>query len=315
MSRRTYNALLDHTSDVGFRAWGLALSNNLQAFLLLQKLAEGTPINWSTATRPGINTDAGSELYKFNDSLAAAAPIYMQVFYGTSATANIPRLRVAFGTATSGTGNVAGITIPARQISVNNGVQPSTMTPFATYISVADGFFGVAFAASSFASGASCAAFTSIERSVDGNGNPTAVGAMFKFPFVNTTGLNGARPTMLNMCFQEPVPRLMPVSGVPTETCNGICAGQPFGGSMESTIVGGAIQQIYPHMMAVPQVLLCRNQGVYRKQEINDFTIFNANLVGQTAHAYLALGAQTGLGDAAVTTDRHHAMLWDGPDV
>lgn len=124
----------DITTDAGFRAWGSMFAKGLKEVGLVQTADTGQ-INWETVETPGENnTDAGYEVWRFNDALQETQPIYLKIIYGRALSAS--RLRLAFqvGTGSDGAGNLEGKKgFGLRSISVNpagNGL---------IYISLLDG--------------------------------------------------------------------------------------------------------------------------------------------------------------------------------
>lgn len=97
---------INHQSDAGFRAWGADFSSKLAAVGLVQTADTGQ-IDWNTVTRPAINTQAGYEVWRFNDSLQATAPVYIKFIYGTGASnAARPAIWWTIGNETNGAGGV-----------------------------------------------------------------------------------------------------------------------------------------------------------------------------------------------------------------
>lgn len=107
MTTATASFAFAHTSDATFRAWGKGVSDLLAA-VGLTRTADTGQVDWATVLRPGINTDAGYEMWRFADTLQATAPVFIKVTYGTAATASIPRLLLQVGAASSGSGALSG---------------------------------------------------------------------------------------------------------------------------------------------------------------------------------------------------------------
>lgn len=100
---------LDHTTDAGFRVWGGGISALLTAAGLTQTTDTGQ-INWASVTRAGTNTDAGYEVWRFNDTLQATAPVFFKIRYGTNTTSSLPRIQIDVGPGSDGAGNLTGST-------------------------------------------------------------------------------------------------------------------------------------------------------------------------------------------------------------
>lgn len=108
MANYSTSITIDHTSDTSFRTWGSAISAALNAIGLVQTGDTGQ-INWSTVTRASANTEAGYEMWRFDDTLQTTVPIFIRVSYRTGSSSSYPALRVACGTGTNGAGSLTGI--------------------------------------------------------------------------------------------------------------------------------------------------------------------------------------------------------------
>lgn len=100
------------TSDAHFRQWG----SDLHAAFLgagLTQTADTGQIDWVTVTRPtGANTTAGSEMWRFNDSLQATAPIFIKVDFrsGSNSSGNNVGVQIQVGTGSDGALSLTGLT-------------------------------------------------------------------------------------------------------------------------------------------------------------------------------------------------------------
>lgn len=88
--------------------------NNELAHLLQQAMQaagwilQGSAYNYATSTFNTVNAFAGTEVYKIADSLAATAPIYVEIKWGYGSSIATARAEFRFGTtwdATNGLGN------------------------------------------------------------------------------------------------------------------------------------------------------------------------------------------------------------------
>ena len=96
MAKQTISAAPIQTTDAEFRAWVTAISNGFQA--LFTKVTQTGEINLATVLKPaGANTSQGFEVYRFNDSLQATAPIFFKVEYGSSSLAVTPSCWLTVG--------------------------------------------------------------------------------------------------------------------------------------------------------------------------------------------------------------------------
>jgi hypothetical protein len=108
------------TDDATYRAWGLAISNAIQASGSgLVKTTDTGQVDWTTATRPYTTSSTGSsvthyEIYKFNDTLQTTSPVFLRIgygnAYGTSSAAFTVAMSIQIGTSTNGAGTLTGKT-------------------------------------------------------------------------------------------------------------------------------------------------------------------------------------------------------------
>ena len=82
MAKSIFGVAMSNSSVATFRAWGSALS--AQIATMLTRVAQTGDIDWITVARPAGGVYAGSEVYRFNDALQSAAPIFVKFEYGTS---------------------------------------------------------------------------------------------------------------------------------------------------------------------------------------------------------------------------------------
>jgi hypothetical protein len=102
-------------TDADFRSWGTKVAAGIVAAGLVQTADTGQ-INWATVLKPTLaNTVAGYEIYRFNDTLQATAPIFIKVEYGSGGGATTPALWVTVGTSTNGAGTVNNSIISTRK--------------------------------------------------------------------------------------------------------------------------------------------------------------------------------------------------------
>lgn len=103
-------AIMWGTTTAAFRTAGAAVSTALAAVGLV-KTADTGQIDWTTVNWPGsLNTDAGYEIWRFNDSLQATVPVYLKMTWGEGSSSGFNRLTVAVGTGTNGAGTLTGLT-------------------------------------------------------------------------------------------------------------------------------------------------------------------------------------------------------------
>lgn len=183
MTTQSWSSRIRHDSDAVFREWGAELNAKLSAVGLVQTSDTGQ-INWATVLKPGTNTDAGYEIWRFNDSLQATAPIYIRFDFGTTATAvTQPRIKATVGTGTNGAGTLTGTALTTARI-INGNLASTSDTARQSYMCCVSGFFGMNWKVGA----ASCASFF-VARTVDSAGAPTATGAMVNWSSGQATAI------------------------------------------------------------------------------------------------------------------------------
>lgn len=160
-------------TDAKFRAWGSTLSGLLASCFGWVKCADSGQIDWGTVLKPAVgNTKQGYEIWRFNDTLQATAPVYLRIDFGSGNNALNPCLWVQIGIGTDGAGNIlaGGIDLGA----VHN--QSADNTPRTGYFSGAPG-------RGHFCLGLNPAigvgqVYFGIERTKDSSGNDTGDGVI-----------------------------------------------------------------------------------------------------------------------------------------
>lgn len=164
MANSIFSIVPVNSTDAEFRAWGSALSAQLET--MLTRVITSNDINWTTVTRATTNSQfMGFEVYRFNDAAQATHPVYFKIEYGSgtsSATMLGVRLTIAKGCDAAGV--LSGILLAQTQIVSSS---PNS-TPQTSYISSSGSHF----------SWALCVQLTSatggallIERAVNGDGS------------------------------------------------------------------------------------------------------------------------------------------------
>lgn len=171
MTTATSSTRLRHDSDATFREWGLEFSTFLSTIGLVQTADTGQ-INWASVTRPGTNTNAGYEIWRFNDALQATAPIYIRFDYGTHSNANAPRIQLTVGVGTNGAGVITAAGSWTTD-SLNGSSASTTDVARNSYFCYDGGTLGFFWKAGVTARAGLC-----ITRTVDASGAYTGVGAM-----------------------------------------------------------------------------------------------------------------------------------------
>lgn len=162
------------STDAEFRTWGGGVSAAIAAVGLV-KTADTGQINWTTVlTPPGASTYQGYEIWRFNDSVQATAPIFFKLEYGSGSTTGRPAFRLTVGKGSDGAGTLTSVLLPATVIAA--GGTSSTASNW--HISSGDGsMIGVAPAVGFFNS-LSLPLFFAVERSRNNAGAATGTSVM-----------------------------------------------------------------------------------------------------------------------------------------
>jgi len=296
MTTASWSSRLRHDSDATFREWGSELAGKMAVVGLVQTSDTGQ-INWTTVARAGVNTEAGYEIWRFNDTLQSTAPIYMRVGYGTGSTATHPRLQFTVGTGSDGAGVITGTALSTARAASGGAVQTGD-TARQSYMCAVDGFFGFNW---KVGSGGSEASFF-VCRTADSTGAATATGAMVSWG--NGSIANAARQAM----------RFATTAiayTAQTSVDNAALALNPQ--AVTSTVVGSDLQvflgwTITPR--AEPLFGVC---GVLTG-EITAGSTFTATLIGTTSRTFLvwsSVGGPFGSISAGSAGGLSTAMLWE----
>jgi hypothetical protein len=287
MARTAWTSYVSNQDTTGFRAWGSEFAAKMAAVGLTQTSDTGQ-INWSTVNRPGAaNTEAGYEIWRFNDSLQATAPIYFRVGYGSGGiAADRPRIQITVGTGSNGSGTITGTALTiARSVADGGDSATAGRQSFMCY-KPERGFFGF-----NWKAGANCNGSFFICRTVDANGDPTVTGALitwstaqqalrFAATAVAYTAITGNRSCLIPMAESSGI-----VNGVP---------------------------QVYMHFTITPQVSPLNQILTVFEAEYGQGTTFEATPIGVTSRTYIALGANSQSAEAVRgVSGVDMAMLWE----
>lgn len=259
----------------------------------LIKTADTGQINFATVVKPGASTAGGYEIYRFNDSMQATAPIFFKIEYGTGGNTSIPSIWLTVGSGSNGLGTITGIAITTRITSLINSTVTSTVTNYISNICVIDGFCGVAFKRGA-ASGSGYGGFL-ICRSVD------------------SSGLSNVDGVTIYTCATS-AGTVAPANAISYSTNLVYSGGTSYcliGFAVTNSLSSGAIQTykhytITPRMRPNPFLLTCITS------EINANTQFTATPVAGVTHNYISLGPVFG-GAAVNGVSGTHGMcmVWE----
>ena len=178
MAKQTISAAPTQTTDAEFRAWVTAISNGFQA--LFTKVTQTGEINLATVLKPSTSgASQGFEVYRFNDSLQATAPIFFKIEYGSSSSATSLAVWLTVGKGVDGSGNLTSIMLDRQIVFFMNSASSSF---YNSYIGSGDGsclVFSLFPSAPGSMTGQG--SYCVVERSRDDSGNPTAAGVFRQY--------------------------------------------------------------------------------------------------------------------------------------
>lgn len=195
MTKHAFATRIKHNSDAAFREWVGEFSDALDAIGLIQTSDTGQ-IDIPTATRPAISTLAGYQIRRFNDSLQAAAPIFIKFHFGTgSGNSNAPETQITVGTGSDGAGNLtatgmAGTLLTAREFNASDtgGSGQTAETPRPSHFCHAEGFLGLSWKNSVVTGVIGLPGLFGICRTCNNAGEPDARGML-----IDWGGLSGSK--------------------------------------------------------------------------------------------------------------------------
>lgn len=299
MATSAWQSIFDHTSDVAFRAWGSELSGKLSAVGMIQTADTGQ-INWSTVVRAGTTSDAGYEIWRFNDTQQSTAPIYLKLLYGTGSSTSAPRLGYQVGSGTNGAGTINGqntaVTYSASGLT--------TATSKNSFISYSDGFFGLVHKQAGYSSQLTAAVF--IARTVSSTTQtPNATGASV---YMHTSSYN--IPNYYQIRFASTASNTLYSSAATWSGC-------AVPGTAASSLTSSG-SRAYMHQSFTPAISPLIGMCTVNVNDIPKWTKFTTTLFGSTPRTYVSLGVAANGADGymiypAVTNDSNYciAMLWE----
>ena len=268
MTTATDTSQIAHDTDATFRAWGLSISNLFAAVGLVQTADTGQ-VNWTTATKPAVNTTPHYEIWRMNDTQQASAPIFFRIEYGTSNATNRPRMQLQVGTGSDGAGNLINPSTKSVLISATTG---TNTTAYTSYAAAGEGYFNCF-----LKGGSQHNALISICRTCDADSTPNALGWTVYFGGTNAGAGGGPNVAVYDVA----------TGYVTVSTANMACVA-PFG--ITNTLVG-TDYQVFLNWSILPRVYPLFASCHVVKAEIGYGTTFTAALVGSTPRTYISGGS------------------------
>jgi hypothetical protein len=173
MTTTMFSGTASHADDTTFRVNGKGVSDGLAAIGMV-KTSDTGQINWASVTKPvAANGQAGYEIWRFNDTLQATAPLFVRIDYGVGSTVTFISHWITVGRGSNGAGAITGTIMASQQVAHTNG----NASAYNWYLSSADGSTLVILAAPGTATAASRSAIV-VERSRTAAGAATATGVL-----------------------------------------------------------------------------------------------------------------------------------------
>ena len=313
---------LQHTTDIEFNHWVNRFVDGLTAIGMVQTADTGqTSFGSPLIPIPGTNTDAGFQIWRFDDAQHAAGnPLICRFDFGTDATAGDAAIDITVGTTTDGAGTMTGSV--ADTFELHSNLAPATPKTGPIFMCHAEGFLGIYFGKGAMSNPAQprIAWFTGfVCRSTDADGVPDSEAF-----FITTQHLGGGQTGVYEQCpaHQSVDYASGTVHGV-VAVGNGV--NPPFGFLPSSNFLSnntatneaadGSIAifpcfGVNPHPFPVPQLVW--GWAI----DIPENLTFTATPVGTTQHTYMAQsGMLMGPNGAAIEENQGinamMAFIWE----
>ena len=109
MTNKTWATNPSIYADAPFKSWGGGISTALSDCGFI-KTSDTGQINWTSVVKPSTGSNAGYEIWRFNDALQATTPIFFKITYGISnGASNYPRMVWELGGGSDGAGNISPV--------------------------------------------------------------------------------------------------------------------------------------------------------------------------------------------------------------
>lgn len=300
MTTHTYSKSWNMGDQANMNAWVQDFHDALDAIGLVQTADTGQWDFGSPPSYPGTNTDAGYEIWRFDDPLQSTAPIFLKFLYGRGGE-TCPRVRVQVGTGSNGSGTIT-ITGMSGTLAVQN-LNPANIGSFGSPTSTSrfchvDGFLGISHMERTDNATNHYWGRFAIMRTCDNDGEPTADGCLIVWGAISAGDTNVGGYT-------QAVRFAAPSIAYPVQTSApgyilGILPQNPVSTTVGSDNQVALAWTITP--LARPVVGMC---GCYLS-EIAHGSTFQATLVGATPRTYIAI-KNMHFGVSNLTG----AMLWE----
>lgn len=294
MTTNSFSSAISMATDADFRTAHGQVRAGLTAVGLVQTANTGQ-LNPATMVRAGANgTAAGYEIWRFNDSLQATAPIFIKIEPGRGNSITGLSYWITIGSGTDGAGTITGV---ASSRQVCNAPSTPSGGSFPSYFCHTEGFLGVNFKLGSYNSATnvggpfSCA----VCRTCDASGVPTGDGAVM---YAGNRG-NPAIVQALNFLTAT------------VFAANGSGQYAVIAHEISDTTVG-ADKQVFLHVMPNPKTVPVFGLISCLQSEYAIGTSVTVAMVGTTPRVYLVVGNSMGYGiSGSSSTYSAMGMLWE----
>ena len=287
MATSIFGLTLNNNTDAAFRAWGSALSAQIGS--ILTRVTQSGDIDWATVLKPANQaTYAGSEVFRFNDSLQSTSPIFVKIGYGSGNIVAAAGLQITVGKSADGAGNIGGVLLAATSTTSLQGGETTTQN---CYISGGSSWFALSLApAISFLGG-----FLAIERAVTSSGVPIGSALI--------VGWQSAASTTHEYRFIDYT------NGTAESVSSGIIA-IPLPLSSDRSIANGTVAPIFPAACISPSGVFWRPRVILgtARQNAGLGEVITGLLDG---NSYLSLGAGSQRADQRSGQFAATLIRWD----
>jgi len=293
--------------NADFQAWVQGIHAQLAASGMIQTSDTGQ-INPATVALPGVNTVAGYEIWRFNDSIQSTNPFFIKVEYGVRSVTSRPSFFLTVGTSTNGSGTITGVSTSRQEITSNVTYAASQTLP--SYASGDGSYIALMTNQDSAQNGAPLGFI--VDRIRDATGIPTGEGI--------TVALNQNNSGQ-NVGFAQSIvgTQVGAGAGSGTSTPTGIFPGPSSGMSFSAAAAIGGGVRLYGQSLGVLPLMVMAGQLRYLKCAVMYSTTelsnqagvtFQANNLGAN-HTYMTTASIVrSWGDAQNTSDQP-AILWE----
>lgn len=259
-----------HETAAHFQEWVQEFHDALVAIGLTQTADTGQIVIGSIGA-PVINTDAGYEIWRFNDTAQATSPIFFKIWYGTQNPATEPEINMEVGTGSDGSGNITGAIMSTTIIlGQQAGTTDTTYQSYWCYNATL-GVFNVIWK-HDWSGGGSFI----IARTCDNTGVADTRGVLISSASVGSGSAVRAHEFATSTNWS---------SGTFT-SCPHVCAYGGVGNVIDSS--GDNIA--YLHFAAVPRPLPLNTMCTLATALLTVGTTFTTTLIGATARTYMPTG-------------------------